>query len=153
MPQTTGTFGGIQNLVVNEDDFMYVQTEKIYILHMIEKKPGFQDKTSFSNAPLGCLLDGVFQSREAAEAYASFYMTPGMNPGEKSRLKDYLEDKYFKIFDFYQMNNMGNCIWETLLTVLLEADNIRKQIVDGIMTILALPVCRLYGLVSVVQVL
>lgn len=30
--------GSTQNLVVSEDDYVYVKTEKIYILHLIERK-------------------------------------------------------------------------------------------------------------------
>lgn len=45
-----------------------------------------------------------------------------MNPAEKSRLQVYLEDKYYTIFEKYQKNNTAHCLWETLLTVLLEGD-------------------------------
>ena len=41
---------------------------------------------------------------------------------------------------------MGHCLWEILLTVLLEQDSVRKQIVDGILVVLSMPACKLYGL-------
>lgn len=72
------------------------------------------------------LLEGVFQTKEAARQYASFYVGKDVqNLAEKSQLKLYLEDKYFTIFEKYQKNNLAHCLWEVLLTVLLEPDTIR----------------------------
>eukprot|EP00347_Sterkiella_histriomuscorum_P005336 403357003 len=146
--------GTAKNLIITEDDFVYVKTEKIYILHLIERKQGEQlAYTSYSHSPMSALLEGVFTSREAAQAYASFYMSRDQNPAEKQRLQLYLEDKYYRIFEKYQKNKMAHCLFEILMTVLLESDNIRKQIVDGVMVLLNLPSCRLYGLTAITQVL
>lgn len=58
---------GIQNLVVQEDDFVYVKTEKVYILHMAEKRAdGKVNYISYTHSPMCVLLEGVFQTREAA---------------------------------------------------------------------------------------
>jgi len=65
----------------------------------------------------------------------------------------YLEDKYLTIFEKYQKNNFAHCLWEVLMTVILESDQVRKQIIDGIMVILVLPQAKLYGLTSVTQVM
>ena len=65
----------MQNLIVSEDDFVYVQTEKTYILHLMERQAdGAISQTSFSHSPLSVLMECVFQTREAAQSYASFYI-------------------------------------------------------------------------------
>ena len=64
-----------------------------------------------------------------------------------------MEDKYFTIFTKYQSNNLAHCLYEILLTVLLEPDQVRKQIVDGVMVVLTLPSCKLYGLTAITQVM
>ncbi len=49
-------------MVVNEDDYIYVYTERIYILHLIERN--FQADTtnyvSYSHSPLCALNEAVF---------------------------------------------------------------------------------------------
>ena len=65
----------------------------------------------------------------------------------------YLENKYQLIFEKYKKNNLAHCLWEVLMTVQLENEQIRAQIVDGILTILTLPACKLYGLTTVTRVL
>lgn len=138
-------------MVVNDDDFIYIYTEKVYILHLIERKSGdLRAFTSFTHSPLCALMDGVFQTREAAQNYTAFYLSKDQSPTDKTRLGLYLEDKYQMIFAKYQRSNFGHCLWETLLTVLLETDTVRKQIVDSIMVILSMPACKLYGLTHIV---
>lgn len=57
----------VQTMIVNDDDFIYIYTEKVYILHLIERKSAdLRAFTSFTNSPLCALMDGVFQTREAA---------------------------------------------------------------------------------------
>jgi len=74
---------GMRTLVVNDEDFIYVKTTKVYILHVIEQKEKLSF-VSFSHAPLCALQEGIFQSREAAESYASFYIKHTQSPTEKS---------------------------------------------------------------------
>ena len=54
----------IHSLAVNEDDFTYVLTEKVYIFHMITGPRGapIQDmkKVSFSHSPLCAIYSGLF---------------------------------------------------------------------------------------------
>ncbi|CDW81560.1 UNKNOWN [Stylonychia lemnae] len=146
--------GTAQNLVVSDDDYVYVKTEKIYVLHLVERRQMENIVyTSYSHSPMSALLEGVFQSREAAQQYASFYISKDQNPAEKSRLQIYLEDKYFQIFKKYQKNIMSHALYETLMIVLLEKDEVRKQIVDGVMVLLNLSSCKLFGLTSITQVL
>jgi len=58
---------GLHNLVVHEDAYVYVKTEKVYVLHLVEKRPdGKVNFISYTHSPLCAVLEGVFQTREAA---------------------------------------------------------------------------------------
>lgn len=112
---------------VGDEDFIYVLTEKHYILHMIERVSSTAEPTRISYAPAGlsCLLNSIFTSKEAAQKYASFYIGPNQDPTEKKKLEGHLEDKYGMIFNKHQKGNAAHCLWEIFLTVLTEPDGPR----------------------------
>ena len=60
--------------MVGDGDYIYVSTEKIYILHLNEQQG--TKFTSYAPSPLCVLGDSVFTRREAAVKYAQFYVTP-----------------------------------------------------------------------------
>lgn len=63
------TFGEAKTMVVGEADYIYVLTEKVYILHLLEGTV----VQSFSHAPLCALAEGIFQRKESAMKYAQIY--------------------------------------------------------------------------------
>lgn len=73
-------------MLVGEADFIYVLTEKTYILHLID-----EPKQSFSHAPLCALAEAVFLKRETATRYASMYAGPNDSPllDKTTRLQAY----------------------------------------------------------------
>jgi len=143
-----GSKGG-QSLQIGDEDFVYVLTEKHYVLHMIERSRTTDQPAliSYAHADLSVLLSSVFTSKEAAQKYASFYIGPQDNPTEKKRLKGHLEDKYQTIFGKYVRGNNAHCLWEIFMTVLTEEETTRQNIVDTVFSILSLPGTELYGLV------
>ena len=46
----------------------------------------------------------------------------------------------------FKKNNYGHCLWEIMMTVILDKDEVRAQIIDGILLVLSMPVAKLYGL-------
>lgn len=70
MTKYSGDGGGISgrahNLVIGDGDYVYVLTEKVYILHTIES----DGSISYSHAPLCALAEGLFQKKETAIKYA-----------------------------------------------------------------------------------
>ena len=57
--------------MVGDTDFIYVLTEKVYILHLISDQ-----KKSYSHAPLFAIAEGVFLRKETALRYAGMYAAP-----------------------------------------------------------------------------
>lgn len=75
---------------MGEADFIYVLTEKTYILHLLGER-----KQSYSHAPLCALAEGVFLKRETATRYAAMYAGPNDSPllDKATRLQAYAVDK------------------------------------------------------------
>ena len=130
-----------------EDDYVYIPMEKIYMLHLQEKREGNESSyTSFSHAPLIVFLQGVFSTKEHAEQYAQFYIGKHETPLSKQRLAAFLEERYQKMFYKYYHNNVIYCVWEIFQMVFLEDDSVRYQLIEALYSVMSHPATKLLHL-------